>query len=92
MNIQDIPVQQDSNAWVLFSKASFAISLIAMTIGIVRLPLDIWIRGFLGMGMWFVVASTITLSKTLRDQHEARQLIHRVQQAKTEKIIKDMAA
>ena len=91
MDYNDIPIQQDSNSWVMFAKTSFAVSLVAMVVGIWMLPLDGWIRAFLGMGLWFVIGSTFTLSKTIRDQHESRRLIHRLQQAKTERIIKEAA-
>jgi hypothetical protein len=41
------------------------------------------------MGSMFVVGSTITLAKTLRDDHEARRLVNRISEAKTERLLKE---
>ncbi len=60
-----------------------------MVFGIVMLPLDLWAKGYLGMGLFFMVSSTISVSKTLRDQHEFDRIINRVEEAKTEKILKE---
>ncbi len=80
-------LQQDSAAWRFFVQASFAISLILMSVGIFELPVNIWMRGFLGMGLFFTVSSTITMAKTMRDGHESHKLIRRLTDAKTEKIL-----
>ncbi|YCM46100.1 YiaA/YiaB family inner membrane protein [Verrucomicrobiaceae bacterium 227] len=79
----------DSTSWVSFTKLSFVISLGAMVFGITMLPLDMWIKGYFGMGLFFLVSSTISVSKTLRDKHEFERIIHRVEEAKTEKILKE---
>jgi len=54
------------------------------------MPADMWIKGYLLMGMLFTVGSTFTLAKTLRDQHEAQKLIHKISNAKTEKMLKEL--
>ena len=79
----------DSGSWIFFTKTSFLVSLGAMIFGIVMLPLDLWAKGYLGMGLFFIVSSTISVSKTLRDQHEFDRIINRVEEAKTEKILKE---
>jgi hypothetical protein len=56
------------------------------------LPLDIWAKGYLGMGLFFLVSSTISVSKTLRDKHEFDRIINRVEEAKTEKILQEYGA
>ena len=81
-------IQQDSASWIFFVKVSFVVALSSMVAGIVFLPADLWIKGYLAMGILFTVGSTITLSKTLRDQHEAEKLIHKLSDAKTEKLLK----
>ena len=80
-------LQQDSAAWRLFVQTAFVISVGLMCVGIWQLPVNIWIRGFLGMGLFFTVSSTLTLAKTMRDQHESSKLIKRLTDAKTEKMI-----
>ena len=82
-------LQQDSAAWRLFVQAAFLISVSLMCVGIWQLPVNIWIRGFLGMGLFFTVSSTLTLAKTMRDDHEAQKLIKRLTNAKTEKMLQD---
>lgn len=80
-------IQQDSPAWIAFVQICFAISLGGTALGVIFLPVNLWVKGYLGMGLLFTVGSTIILSKTLRDQHEARKLIKRIRDAKTEKIL-----
>ena len=79
----------DSNSWINFTKLSFLISLSAMAFGITMLPLDFWAKGYLAMGLFFTVGSTVSVTKTVRDQHESKRIIHRVEEAKTEKILND---
>ncbi|MBV9852691.1 MAG: hypothetical protein JO250_23780 [Armatimonadetes bacterium] len=80
-------IHQDSPAWHFFVHLSFALSLGLMCLGIWALPASLWIKGYLGMGLFFTVASTLTLAKTTRDAHEAKKLINRLSEAKTEKML-----
>ena len=63
-------IQRHSGGWLFYVKAAFGISLGLMVLGIVWLPTDLWIKGYLVMGIMFVVGSTITLAKTLREYIE----------------------
>ena len=86
----DVPtLGQDTAAWRAFVSVSFAISLGLMVVGIWVLPVVLWIKGYLAMGLFFMVSSTLTLSKTLRDQHEAQKIVNRVSEAKTERLLKE---
>jgi len=60
-----------SSAWVASTQIVFALALMATGTGIFFLPLDIWARGYLAMGLLLSVVASINLSKTIRDQHEA---------------------
>jgi hypothetical protein len=82
-------IQQDSGAWIFFVKACFFAAVTALVAGIIFMPVDIWIKGYLGMGTLFTIGSTFSLAKTMRDQHEAQKLIHKISNAKTEKMLKD---
>jgi hypothetical protein len=82
-------VQRDTPAWIFQVWASFALSIGTTAVGIAYVPLDPWIRAFLGMGLLFSVGSALTLAKTLRDNHEAKRLINRLSEAKAEKIIRE---
>jgi len=82
-------VQRDTPAWIFQVWASFALSLGTTAIGIGYLPVTDWIRAFLWMGLAFSVGSSISLAKTLRDNHEAKRLLNKLSEAKQEKILRD---
>jgi len=77
----------DSPAWVSFIWLAFILSLSLMLVGVYYLPVDAWIKGYLCMGTVFLTASTLTLSKTLRDRHEHERLVNRIRQARTEQVL-----
>ena len=79
----------DTAAWIFQTWAAFALSLGSTSIGIYYLPVDPWVRGFMSIGLLFTVASSFTLAKTVRDNHEADKLINRVHDAKAEKLLRD---
>lgn len=79
--------QTHSSAWVIQTWAAFIISLGATGLGICYLPVDGWVKGYLGMGFAFTVGSTISLSKTTRDIYEAQKLAARVDEARVEKLL-----
>src|SRR5262249_21910991 len=87
MRTDDVP--RDTPAWIFQVWASFALAVSATAIGIGYLPLDAWLRAFLGMGLLLSVGSAFSLAKTLRDNHEARRLINRLSEAKAERIIRE---
>ncbi len=76
-------------AWVFFTYVSFAASLGMLALGIVLLPLDLWMRAFLFMGVLMLVQSCITMTKTQRDVHEGSRLVNRIEDARTEKLLMD---
>ncbi len=82
-------VQRDTQAWIFQVWVSFVLAVGITAIGIAYMPLDAWVRAFLAMGLLFSVGSAFTLAKTVRDNHEARRLINRLSEAKTERIIRD---
>ncbi|OON82332.1 YiaA/YiaB family inner membrane protein [Streptomyces tsukubensis] len=67
--------------------ASFAIALTATAVGILKLHADAWVRSFLGIAVLFLVTSSFTLAKVIRDRQEAGQLVSRVDQARLDKIL-----
>lgn len=79
--------QAHSSAWIFQAWVSFIISSSAMTVGILYLPVDGWVKGYLGMGYLFSVGSTISLSKTVRDIHESNKVTSRIDEAKLEKLL-----
>ena len=66
---------------------SFAVSVTAMGIGLVYLPAAGWIRAFLAVGLLYVVTSTVTLCKVVRDRQEMSVVTNRVDQARLDKLL-----
>lgn len=66
---------------------SFALSLGFVTVGIVYLPVDRWVRAFLAMGVLYVVTSAFTLAKVVRDNQDASAVLSRVDRARLEKLL-----
>lgn len=81
------PPATHSQAWVVQSWLSFAISVSSLSLGIVFLPVDSWVKGYMGMGTLFALGSTASLAKTVRDQHESNQVTARIDEAKVEKLL-----
>lgn len=85
--MQTFNQQKHSPAWIFQTWAAFILSISMTTFGIVNLPVDNWIKGFMGMGLAFSVGSTFTLAKTTRDLHETKKLTARIEEAKVEKLL-----
>ena len=57
--------------------------------GIYFLEASFSAKGFYAMSAILLVHTSITLTKTLRDQEEAERLINKLEDAKTEKLLMD---
>lgn len=73
-----------SMAWI-----AFVIATLGTMVGIVLLPANLAIKGFLAMGFLFTVSSCFTLAKVVRDRHESERLYNKVERAKTEKFLSE---
>jgi hypothetical protein len=62
--------QKSSSAFFLQSALSFIVSFAAVGLGVVFLPAPVWVRAFLGLAVLYVVTSTFTLAKCVRDRQE----------------------
>ena len=54
---------ENTNAFFLQAGASFGVALLTMIFAICYLPVDPWIRAFLGLGTMFLTTSSFTLAK-----------------------------
>jgi len=82
-------IEPHTTAWNMQTWLSFGLSF-SMTIGgILLAPLDWWARGYLLMGTVFLVGSSFTLAKTLRDNHEAGKMRNRISSAKADALLKE---
>ena len=79
-----------SPAWVVFTYVSFAGALAMVVIGIILMPIDLAMKGYLAMGVIMLIQSCVTLTKTIRDNDEAGKLVNRIEDAKTERLLMDV--
>ncbi len=84
------PNTPHSSAWVAFTYISFAASAFMVGVGIWFLPLDLAIKGYLTMGFLMLVQSCITMTKTMRDNHEGDKLVNRIEDAKAERLLMEV--
>lgn len=80
---------KNTAAFYLQAAISFGVSVVSVGIAIAYLPVGAWIRAFLALGLLYVVTSTFTLAKCVRDQQESTAVISRVDQARLEKLLAD---
>jgi hypothetical protein len=66
---------------------SFAISLGSVAIGVAFLPVNGWVRAFLGLGLLYTVTSAFTLAKVIRDRQEDNYIASRVDRARLDKLL-----
>jgi hypothetical protein len=83
------PQPRTTTAFYAQAVASFALSLTAVSVAIIYLPVGAWIRAFLGLGLLYVVTSAFTLAKCIRDQQETTSVVKRVDQARLDKLLAD---
>lgn len=82
----------NSPAWIFFCYASFAIALGITGLGIWMMTISLEMKAFMTMGLLFTTGSAFTLAKTLRDEHEATQFHNKIDEAKTERLLREVDA
>ncbi|WP_405057448.1 YiaA/YiaB family inner membrane protein [Kribbella sp. NBC_01505] len=82
------PIQpSQTTAYYVQAVVSFGIALTAMTVAVIYLPAAGWVRAFLALGLIYLVTSTVTLSKVVRDRQELSVVTTRVDQARLDKLL-----
>jgi hypothetical protein len=84
------PVQPKSPTTAAFfaqAALSFAVASVTVVVGIVFLPVDPWVRAFLGLGVLYTISSAFTLAKVVRDRQEEYTVANRVDRARVDKLI-----
>jgi hypothetical protein len=82
---------QSKNTIAFFLQAgiSFAVALLTMIFAVFYLPVDPWIRAFLGLGVMYLTTSAFTLAKCVRDAQENQAVHARLDQARVDKILSE---
>ncbi len=88
--MQDYSVSNSSTQWEFFVKIAFATAMGSTLVGVYMLPGPLVVKGYFLISSLFLVFSTITLSKTVRDDHEAQRLHNRISEARTSKMIREL--
>ena len=78
---------KNTNAFFMQAGISFAVALLTMIFSVFYLPVDVWIRAFLGLGIMYLTTSTFTLAKCVRDAQENQTVYARLDQARVERIL-----
>ena len=66
---------------------SFGVALLTMIFSVFYLPVDTWVRAFLGLGIMYLTTSAFTLAKCVRDAQEDSYVVSRIDQARFESLV-----
>lgn len=86
-DMTNTPASKTTAAFYAQAAIAFGCALLAVVVGIWYLPVDGWIRAFLVVSTLFLVTSTFTLAKVVRDAQETSGLASRLDQARVERIL-----
>jgi hypothetical protein len=78
---------KNTNAFFAQAAISFGVALLTMIFAVLYLPVDPWIRAFLGLGVMYLTTSSFTLAKCVRDAQENQSVYARLDQARVDKIL-----
>ncbi|WP_370248546.1 YiaA/YiaB family inner membrane protein [Nocardioides sp.] len=78
---------KNTAAFYAMSAISFGVALMAMLIAFVYLPVDPWVRAFLALGTMYLTTSSFTLAKVIRDNTESQSVVHRLDQARVDRLL-----
>ena len=80
---------KNTHAFFLQAGISFAVALLTMIVAVLYLPVDPWIRAFLGLGVMYLTTSSFTVAKCVRDAQENQAVHARLDQARVDKILSE---
>lgn len=78
---------KNSSAFFVQAALSFGLALLTMLWAIYLLPADPWPKAFMALGTLFLTTSSFTLAKVIRDQQEDQRVVHRLDQARVDKLL-----
>lgn len=69
--MSETPVKhQNTAAFYGQAVASFSVAMVATAVGIYKLHADAWVRAFLAIAVLYLVTSSFTLAKVIRDRQD----------------------
>jgi len=66
--------QVDTGSWIITVWVAFAAALLLTAWGLWRMKIEDWQKNYMVVSWLFLVSSTFTLAKTVRDKHEAEMM------------------
>ena len=81
---------KSSSAWNTFTYLSFGLAAAMMAGGIYFLEASFSAKGFYAMSALMLVHTTVSITKTLRDEQENARMINKIEEARTEKLLMEM--
>lgn len=81
------PQSKNTSAFFAQAAISFGIALLTMIFAVLYLPVDPWVRAFLGLGTCYLTTSAFTLAKVVRDNQENQQVAARIDQARVDRLL-----
>jgi len=81
---------KDSEAWKMFTIVAFGVAACMQAGGIYFLEASFAAKGFYAMSAIMLVHTSITITKTLRDNEESKRMINRLEDAKTERLLMEV--
>ena len=87
MNSNLASTAKNTTAFAAQAAISFGASLFAMLVAVYFMDADPWIKGFLALGTLYLTTSAFTLAKVVRDMQEDSTVVHRLDQARLDKVL-----
>lgn len=78
---------KNTSAFYAQAAISFGVALLGLAVAALYMPGDPWMRAFIGMTTLFLVSSSFTLAKVIRDNQEDAAIYSRLDQARVERIL-----
>ena len=83
-------MNSDNNQiYIAFNTAGVAAALFLLSLSLWLAPVDLSTKGYWGMGIVLLMGSLVNLVKYRTDDRLSRDVVRQIEQAKTEKILKD---
>jgi hypothetical protein len=76
-----------TTAFFIQAIISFAVATGSAAVAVVSIPADNWVRAFFGLSLLYLITSTFTLAKCVRDRQEVTTISSRVDQARLDKLL-----
>src|SRR3954451_4255133 len=81
------PSPKTTSAFFVQAMLSFGVALGVVVVGEVYLPEPTWTRAFLALGTLYLVSSSFTLAKVVRDHQAPDRAVSRIDQARLERLL-----